>query len=388
MNLSFLPFPSSPDQECRYLIGKTFPNLLASVVLGTVATLSLGSSSATAALLVGNTRGDNVVLFDDRTGDFLGEFIPSGSGGLLSPDDLNFGPDGNLYVTSGNTPETSAVLRYDGKTGAFIDVFASGNGLFRPYGAAFGADGNLYVSSFLSDQILRYDGKTGAFIDVFASGNGQPGSLNGPNDLLFGADGSLYVTTQGSVAVNGEPDFSRGLPSQVLRFDMTTRTSTVFVDQPTPSPDSFGFVSFLGLALGANGDLFVSDFANDIQRYNLATGTLIDSLSANYTGTVPSNNFIGNLTFGLDNTLYTVGFDLTNNNFGAILRYDGVTREALPAPGNEGAVFVATTPQLLRPVGITFTSQPLASVPEPTATVGLLTFGTFFMASRWKRQRN
>ena len=76
---------------------------------------------------------------------------------------------------------------------------ASGGGLFRPYGTAFepGSGGGkyLYVSSFVSDQILRYDGTTGQFVDVFASGGtGKSGDLNGPNSLLFGSDGSLYLT--------------------------------------------------------------------------------------------------------------------------------------------------------------------------------------------------
>ncbi|HBL12497.1 MAG TPA: PEP-CTERM sorting domain-containing protein [Cyanobacteria bacterium UBA11162] len=357
----------------------------AAVVIGTFSTVCLEASSANATLLVGNTRGNNVVLFDEQNGKFLGNFITPGSGGLIAPDDINFGPDGNIYVSSGYTPDTSAILRYDGKTGKFIDVFASGDGLFRPYGTAFGPDGNLYVSSFLTDQILRYNGTTGAFIDIFASGNGQPGGLNGPNDLLFGADGSLYVTTQGSIAVNGQPTFP-GLPSQVLRFDLATKTSTVFIDQPTPSPDSFGFVSFLGLAFGPDGDLFVSDFANDIRRYELTTGNLVDILSTNYTGTIPSNNFIGNLTFGLNDTLYTVGFDFTNNNFGAILRYDGVTGNPLPSPGNSSAIFVPTNSKLLRPIGITYTAEKLTPVPEPGTTAGLLTLGALFSVSLIKRQ--
>ncbi|MCA1994784.1 MAG: PEP-CTERM sorting domain-containing protein [Coleofasciculus sp. S288] len=361
--------------------------LQATVVLSTFTALCADGMSASAALLVGNTRGDNVVIYDEHSGSFLGEFITPGSGGLLAPDDLNFGPDGNFYVTSGDTPETSAVLRYNGITGEFIDVFASGNGLFRPYGAAFGPDNHLYVSSFLSDQILRFNATTGEFIDVFASGNGQPGGLNGPNDLLFGMDGSLYVTTQGSVAVGGTATFP-GLPSQVLRFDIATGTSSVFIDQPTPSPDSFGFVSFLGLAFGSEGDLFVSDFANDIRRYDLDTGNLVDVLSTNYTGTVPSSNFIGNLTFGADNTLYTVGFDFTTNNFGAILRYDGVTGNPLPSPGNNEAIFVPTDSKLLRPIGIIFTSQVFStSVPEPTATLGLLALGAFGTVALRKRQR-
>ncbi|WP_413166530.1 hypothetical protein ACL6C3_07430 [Capilliphycus salinus ALCB114379] len=344
----------------------------ATAILGALAFPALNAFPSQAALLVGNSEGNNILLFDEQNGDFLGEFIAPGTGGLLAPDDLTFGPDGNLYITSGTTPETSAVYRFDGMTGEFIDIFASGNGLFRPYGAAFGPDGYLYVASFLSDEILRFDGMTGAFVDVFASGNGQPGGLNGPDDLLFGPDGRLYVTTQGSVATNGQADLSAGLPSQVLSFDLTTKTSTVFAE-PTPSPDGSGFVSLLGLALGPEEDLFVSDFANDIRRYDLETGDLVSVLSTNYTGTVPSNNFIGNLTFDPNNILYTVGFDFTNNNFGAILRYDGITGEPLPSVGNSGAVFVPTNDKLLRPIGITFTAQlPAKSVPEPVSVLGFL----------------
>ncbi len=151
-------------------------------------------------LLVGNTRGNNVVSIDRQTGAYLKDFIPAGSGGLTDPDDLTFGPDGNLYVSSGSNTG-GQILRYDGKTGAFLGIFAQSASLKRPYGNAFGPDGNLYVASFRSDEILKFDGKTGAFISVFASGNGTAaGLLNGPNDLLFGPDGKLYVTTQGSVA--------------------------------------------------------------------------------------------------------------------------------------------------------------------------------------------
>ena len=349
------------------------------------ACLSFQVLPASAALFVSNTEGNNILTFDEKNGEFIGELIAPNTGGLLSPDDLNFGPDGNLYISSGTTPETSAILRFDSKTGEFLDVFASGNGLFRPYGAAFGPDGYLYVSSFLSDEILRFDATTGEFFDVFASGNGQPGGLNGPNDLLFGPDGDLYVTTQGSIAVDGTPDFSAGLPSQVLQFDTTTKTSTVFVDQPTPSPDSFGFVSFLGLALGPDKNLFVSDFANDIRRYNLETGELVDTLSTNYTGTVPSNNFIGNITLSPDNILYTVGFDITNNNLGSILRYDAITGEPLPSEGSNNAVFVPTDSNLLRPIGITFVSQVPSSVPEPTSILGFMILGFWGLSSYFKR---
>ena len=78
---------------------------------------------------------------------------------------------------------TQQVLRYDETTGAFIDVFASPAVIpsicgppttVRPFnGIAYGPDGNLYVVGASSvgggsGAVLRYDGRTGAFIDVFA----------------------------------------------------------------------------------------------------------------------------------------------------------------------------------------------------------------------------
>src|SRR6476661_2301476 len=317
-------------------------------------------SNPQGTFLVSNSRGNNVLRFDGNTGNFLGEFIPPGSGGLFNPDQIVFGPDGNgddksdIYVSSGDKPgnsgepTASAVLRYDGITGAFIDKFVGDNpntaadetgGLSRPYGLAFGPDGNFYVSSFLSDQILRYNGKTGQFIDVFASGNQQAGGLNGPNGLLFAPDGNLYVTTQGSVARNGKPDYSASFPSQVLRYNPQTGQSSIFAS-PDPSPRSQGFASLLGMAIGpADGDLYVSDFANDIRRYNLKSGELVKVLSTNYTDTSPSSNYVGSLAFSPIGNLFAVGFDnRTNaNGAGAVLRYNGKTDEPLPISGNPGS---------------------------------------------------
>ncbi|KAM3109181.1 Vgb family protein [Phormidesmis sp. 146-33] len=348
-------------------MSKSSSFLKRSIVVSVGSLLSLLAARADAALLIGNTRGNNVVIYGDA-GNFGGDFIALGSGGLLDPDDLTFGPDGNLYVSSGSG-STGKILRYNGKTGDFIDEFAT-TGLIRPYGNAFGPDGNLYVSSFLTDQILRFDGKTGAFIDVFAAATGtrESGKLNGPNDLLFTADGRLLVTTQGSVAIP-DPDkpgsFKASFPgfeSQVLSYDIKTGESKVFISQPTPSPD-VGFVSFLGLAIGPQGDLFVSDFASDIRRYDLQTGTFKEMISTKYQ--TASSSF-GNLTFDPSGNLYTVGFDNKTNN-GAILRYDS-NGKPFPSAGNSSAVFVATNGDLKRPIGITYAD---IKVPEPGAIVGL-----------------
>lgn len=322
---------------------------------------SSGELAATGAageprLLLSTSRGNSVVELAQSGRGAPRVLVPAGSGGLEDPDAMVLGPDGKLYVSSGHSPETSAILRYDARTGEFLGVFASGHGLYRPYGLAFGPDDLLYVSSFRSDELFRFDAHTGAFVDIVARGDGQPGGLNGPNALLFGPDGKLYITTEGSVA--GE---FPGLPSEVLRMDVETGEHEVFIAQPAPAPSSFGFVSLLGLAFGPNCrahapgscDLFVSDFANDVRRFDGRTGALVAQLDTNYTGTQPSSNFIGGLAFGVGSRLFVAGFDLAaEGNPGAVLRYDGRSGLPLPAPGNAGAQFLEPTAALARPIGI------------------------------------
>src|SRR5262245_11677339 len=69
----------------------------------------------------------------------------------------------SLSVTSDAPKE---VLAFDREDGALERKFARHGGLIEPEGIAFGPDGNLYVSS-RSDEVLRYDGTKGKFIDVF-----------------------------------------------------------------------------------------------------------------------------------------------------------------------------------------------------------------------------
>src|SRR5208337_4929048 len=207
-------------------------------------------------LVTNNNENLPVMRFNRLTGQYMGDFVPLGSGGLVAAGAMTIGPDGDLYVAS--IRGADEILRFDGTTGAFIDVFiklppersdymssygpiaiafgpdgdvyltdqgnngapSPGNcvmrfngktgafegdfvptgsgGLLDPTGMAWGPDGNLYVGSYYTNQILRYDGKTGAFIDAFVPDGTGWDILFHPTLEPFLAGWTIYLDANGN----------------------------------------------------------------------------------------------------------------------------------------------------------------------------------------------
>lgn len=116
------------------------------VFLSLIICVLVSFSAAQADLLVGTDGppGDGQVRRFSNDGTFIGDFI-SGGPELDEPTAVVFGPDGNLYVLTGS----DTVVRYNGSTGAFIDIFipTNSNGLDEAKDMIFGPDGNLYIAS-------------------------------------------------------------------------------------------------------------------------------------------------------------------------------------------------------------------------------------------------
>src|SRR4051794_19611987 len=109
---------------------------LARLVGGAVAVLmAFLTPISQADLFVGSQTPNQILHYNGVTGTFI-DSSGSVGGDMLG---MTFGPDGNLYACSGN------ILRYDGKSGKSLGVFASGGGMEAPINLTFGPDGNLYV---------------------------------------------------------------------------------------------------------------------------------------------------------------------------------------------------------------------------------------------------
>ena len=130
-----------------------------------------------------------IVRFDALTGDFVDVYLTSGQSGFTMAWDLAFGPDGALFIANATLSGAGSILRIDRPCGRVRSVrgapvnaeFANYPGL-TPVAIAFGPDHNLYVSNSTSNTggILRFDGRTGAFIDIFV-----PSVDGGPRGIAF-----------------------------------------------------------------------------------------------------------------------------------------------------------------------------------------------------------
>jgi len=183
-----------------------------------------------------------VLSFDLKTGAFNERFSKPhlsytaagiNDDGLNQPFGLIYDPGGNLLVASYGT---DSVRRYDGRTGVFIDTFACGHHLVQPRNIVYGPDGNLYVTSG-NHRVLRFDGKTGSFIDTFVAPSS--GGLNDPYGLEFGDDGNLYVISGGT--------------NSVLRYDgLTGSFHSTFVPSANGGlSSSVSYAAFIGGLGGA-----------------------------------------------------------------------------------------------------------------------------------------
>src|ERR1041385_6463853 len=78
-------------------------------------------------LLVLNEFSKNVLKFNGTTGALIGTLITSTSlGAVISdPDDMELGPDGNLYIMGHGADGLVNIHRFNGTSGAYIGAFST-----------------------------------------------------------------------------------------------------------------------------------------------------------------------------------------------------------------------------------------------------------------------
>lgn len=284
------------------------------VVLGWLALLGLPTGIAAQdgqALFVSSRNTSSVKAFDAASGEFLGDFVKPGAGGLNATQEVAFGPDGDLFVSGrGNT----SILRFDGRTGEFIGDFTSGYELDNPTKMTFSQDGRLYVSQWGERQatVARFDATTGEFIDEVT-----PPLVQGMAHA-WDEEGRLYVASYGS--------------KDVKRFTADGEPIDVFA-----APEHL--LSAVNLWFGQGGDLFVADWeAGAVRRFNGETGVFMGDF---FTGLAK----LEGVALGPDGTLFACDWERNE-----IHRFD-------PTTGAHLGVFTAAG-DMKQPNGLAFGPRP------------------------------
>lgn len=136
--------------------------------------------------VAGGANSNSVAEFDSD-GEYLGNFIANGAGGLNGPWDILYRPDFDDYLVSANG--SSGIHRYDSE-GEFIDMFVSG--LSFPEQMQLLENGNILVANFSgSPGLYEYDseGNQVGFYNIVTG-------LRGVHEL---PDGNILVTNNSGV---------------------------------------------------------------------------------------------------------------------------------------------------------------------------------------------
>lgn len=299
------------------------------------------------------TEGNDVLVYDGISGESKGVFgqATNAESGLLNPTGIKFGPDGNLYVASAYT---SQILRYNGKTGEFMGVFATHENGF-PNNVVpenlpvpdftvlvFGPDSNLYVTSLLENAVLKYAGPNaanpGEFLGVYGQANGNGSELEEPRAIVFGPDADLYVASAATGRILRYSGPLKQNPGAFLGVyaDVASEVSTEMnvQDMDFDQDGRADRVIQNGLGFGSDGNLYVSssiEIAADPESENPMAMPTGGSQVRIYAGPLHQNagEYMG--LFGQADTNNsrlllptTPEFVYNENTFPATHRYDSI----------------------------------------------------------------
>lgn len=193
------------------------------------------------------------------------------------PSDLVFDAAGNLYVCDllnhriRKIDPSGNVTTFAGSgTAGLLDGPANAARFNRPNGIAIDQGGNLYVSDLSSHTIRVIDPNgnvttlAGGGSSGFANGQGSNARFSGIHDLAFDLSGNLLVADRNN--------------HRIRQVDANGNVSTLAGSGSSGSQNgplaSATFRGPIGLAVDANGNIFVSDNLNDRIRMIDPNGTV------------------------------------------------------------------------------------------------------------------
>jgi NHL repeat len=192
------------------------------------------------------------------------------SGGMNGPEDVAFGPDGQLYVADRNNSRIEVFT----PEGAFLRDFGEGE-LEEPEGIGFSSAGQLYVADTENDRVAVFM-SSGSFVREFGASGEGAGELEGPHDVAESAGGLVAVSDD----ENNRIDVFTSAGAFVRAFGAEVEVGggdicTTNCKKGDASEASGGLENPSALALDVTGNLYVADTGNDRLAQFTLGGTFV-----------------------------------------------------------------------------------------------------------------
>jgi len=316
-----------------------------------------------------------------------------GSAARIAPAGIVVDKSGTLWATSGNsivmvTP-AGVVTTFVGGAG-FPGGKTSGDGFGtavqfnNPYGIAIDSAGNLYVADNGNDTIRKItpDGGVSTIAGLAGQfgatdGTGSAGRFSGPTGVAVDAAGNVFVADSGNSLIR------KVTPAGVV-------TTLAGMADVIGSADGAGsaarFAAINGIAIDANGNLFVSDANNTIR---MITSAGVVTTLAGTPGVTGSAN--GSGAAAQFNNPYGIAVDAAGDLFVADQGNDTIReRYAAPdAPPSINSEPVSQSVALYSPVTLSVAASgvpvpsyqwslngsPIAGATNPTFSIGEVVAG-------------
>ena len=240
--------------------------------------------------LVRRIDGKGIITTVAGTGQagFAGDGGPALQAQLNKPHEIQFGPDGRLYISD---MSNHAIRALDLKTGILSTPIGTGKpgfsgdggagdkALFKdPISQTFGPDGLLHICDLGNQRIRTWDPKTGLVQTICGSGqkaapaDGAPFStttpLSGPRTIAFDAAGQLWL------ALRDANSLYRVDPKERVLHHIAGTGKSGSGGNGGPAKEA-QLAGPKGLAISASGKVYIADTENHtIRAVNPKTGKI------------------------------------------------------------------------------------------------------------------